>query len=75
LEVSLETRWLQRQQIVQATENFGFPIYSVPLNVNQIAPKLVTEADIDTSDDIRIAEMFKSLPDTTSKLDLLTRLR
>jgi len=74
-DLALEERAASCQKIQQAADQFGFPIYTVPLNLESVTPTLIDEPTFISTLDSEVSALFKSLPDISSKVELLTRMR
>lgn len=74
-DLSLDERAASCKKIHEAVDQFGFPIYSVPLNLESTAPTSINEPQFIQSVDSKVSALFKTLPDISSKVELLTRTR
>jgi hypothetical protein len=74
-DLTLEERAISCQKIREAVNQFGFPIYTVPLNLESVAPSSIDEPNFSPTLDSNVSALFKSLADISSKVELLTRMR
>jgi hypothetical protein len=74
-DLSPEERAASCQKMHEAAHQFGFPIYSVPLTLGSVTPTSIEEPTLNSTLDSEVSAMFKSLPDISSKVELLTRMR
>ncbi|CAB3361972.1 Hypothetical predicted protein [Cloeon dipterum] len=75
LGMSAEERLTKCKEILEVTAGFGFPAYAVPLNVQESSPVDIRNYEFHGNTDDKLISLFESVSDTTSKLDLLNRLR
>lgn len=77
LGLQIEEREKQCQEILSQVQGTNIPAYIVPLTLGDVNPKELTSLgpNVDCTEDSQVTKLFISLPDLSSKLDMLQRLR
>lgn len=77
LGIGVEEREQQCQEILAHIQATQLPAYIVSLTLGEVNPIQITNTgpNVNTSGDTQISTLFSSLPDLSSKLDMLQRIR